>query len=46
MVTPLIQFKKFDAGRQAQIKACLAQLLALPELSKDLYEKVAKALAN
>lgn len=46
MVTPLIQFKKLDEGRQGKIKACLAQLLALPELSKDVYEKVAKALAN
>jgi aminopeptidase N len=46
MVTPLIQFRKFDVGRQTQIKACLAQLLALADLSKDMYEKVSKALAN
>lgn len=46
MVTPLIQFGKFDKARQSQIKACLGQLLALPELSKDMYEKVSKALAN
>ncbi|WP_198780149.1 aminopeptidase N [Shewanella putrefaciens] len=46
MVTPLIQFGKFDKARQSQIRACLGQLLALPELSKDMYEKVSKALAN
>lgn len=46
MVTPLIQFSKFDAARQAKIKACLTRLLALPELSKDLFEKVSKALAQ
>lgn len=45
MVTPLIQFGKFDAARQDMIKACLNQLLALPNLSKDLFEKVSKALA-
>lgn len=45
MLTPLIQFSKFDLQRQAQMKACLAQLLALPDLSKDMYEKVSKALA-
>ncbi|PIW62872.1 aminopeptidase N [Shewanella sp. CG12_big_fil_rev_8_21_14_0_65_47_15] len=46
MVTPLIQFGKFDKARQSQIRACLGQLLALPELSKDMYEKVSKALTN
>jgi aminopeptidase N len=45
MVTPLIQFAKFDLKRQAQIRACLNELLALPNLSKDVYEKVSKALA-
>jgi aminopeptidase N len=44
MVTPFIQFSKFDAPRQAKIKVCLTQLLALDNLSKDLYEKVSKAL--
>ncbi|MGI2216711.1 aminopeptidase N [Shewanella baltica] len=46
MVTPLIQFHKFDLERQTLIKACLGQLLALPDLSKDMYEKVSKALAK
>ncbi|WP_028764936.1 aminopeptidase N [Shewanella colwelliana] len=44
IITPLIQFKKFDSARQTKMKDSLAQILALPDLSKDLYEKVAKAL--
>jgi aminopeptidase N len=46
IVTPLIQFAKYDVARQQQMKACLQQLLDLPDLSKDLYEKVSKALAQ
>ncbi|MGL5485407.1 MAG: DUF3458 domain-containing protein, partial [Shewanella sp.] len=46
MVTPLIQFSKFDETRQSKIKACLTRLLDLPGLSKDLFEKVSKALAQ
>ncbi|PTA50413.1 aminopeptidase N [Shewanella morhuae] len=46
LVTPLIQFHKFDLGRQTLIKTCLEQLLALPDLSKDMYEKVSKTLAS
>ncbi len=45
LVTPLIQFAKFDQERQHKMKACLQELLALETLSKDLYEKVSKALA-
>ena len=45
IITPMIQFSKFDIERQTLIKDCLTDLLALPELSKDLYEKVTKALA-
>ena len=45
IITPLIQFNKFDIVRQAQMKKSLKRILALPELSKDLYEKVSKALA-
>ncbi|MFQ6371070.1 aminopeptidase N [Shewanella sp. YIC-542] len=44
IITPLIQFGKLDAQRQQQIRQCLQQLLALPDLSRDLYEKVTKAL--
>ncbi|MBT1445667.1 aminopeptidase N [Shewanella sp. JM162201] len=46
IVTPLIQFAKFDAKRQGMMKACLNELLTLPELSRDLFEKVSKALAQ
>ncbi|QSX32161.1 aminopeptidase N [Shewanella avicenniae] len=45
IMTPLIQFGKFDAQRQALIKGCLQQLIDLPELSRDVYEKASKALA-
>ncbi|WP_064792265.1 aminopeptidase N [Shewanella woodyi] len=44
LITPLIQFKKFDLDRQKLMKASLEKILALPDLSKDLYEKVSKAL--
>ncbi|MEC4724327.1 aminopeptidase N [Shewanella sp. D64] len=44
LITPLIQFKKFDQHRQALMKSCLERILALPELSTDLYEKASKAL--
>ncbi|GIU53309.1 aminopeptidase N [Shewanella sp. KT0246] len=44
MITPLIQFSKFDAKRQQKMKDCLLRLKALPNLSKDLFEKVEKAL--
>ena len=44
LITPLIQFKKFDIHRQNLMKASLARILSLPELSSDLYEKVSKAL--
>ncbi|MCL1124925.1 aminopeptidase N [Shewanella surugensis] len=44
IITPLIQFKKFDVERQRLMKASLQQLLDLPDLSKDLFEKVSKAL--
>lgn len=45
IITPLIQFKKFDDSRQSLMKKSLERILALPDLSKDLYEKVSKALA-
>ncbi|QYK03015.1 aminopeptidase N [Shewanella psychrotolerans] len=45
IITPLILFKKFDKSRQELMKASLESILNLPDLSKDLYEKVTKALA-
>ena len=44
MITPLIQFAKFDQVRQDLMKQALVTLQNLPDLSKDLYEKVNKAL--
>jgi aminopeptidase N len=45
LVTPLIQFSRLDDARQTLIKVRLQQLMALPALSRDLYEKISKALA-
>ncbi|MFD1006799.1 aminopeptidase N [Oceanisphaera ostreae] len=45
LITPLIQFARLDDARQQQIKARLQQLMALPDLSRDLFEKISKALA-
>lgn len=45
IITPMIQFKKYDNQRQELIKSALKELLALDNLSKDLFEKVSKALA-
>lgn len=45
LLTPLLAYKQYDAGRQALMKAQLERLAALPNLSKDLFEKVDKALA-
>ncbi|MCL1048088.1 aminopeptidase N [Shewanella abyssi] len=45
IITPLIQFKKFDLERQALMRSSLQEILAINDLSKDLYEKVTKALS-
>ncbi|WP_394205812.1 aminopeptidase N [Shewanella waksmanii] len=45
IITPLIQFKKYDLSRQQKMRATLQALLDLDNLSKDLFEKVSKALA-
>ncbi len=44
MITPLIQYKKLDESRQKIIIIELQQLAELPGLSKDLFEKISKAL--
>jgi aminopeptidase N len=46
LITPLIQFKRLDAKRVALIKKQLTRLLAIDNLSLDLFEKVTKALAH
>ncbi|MCO4798014.1 MAG: aminopeptidase N [Colwelliaceae bacterium] len=40
LITPLIQFKRFDNHRQLLMKAELTKLAELPKLSKDLKEKL------
>lgn len=45
IMTPLIQFAKFDQGRQQVMRDCLRQLQAMPDLARDLFEKVEKALS-
>ncbi|GGB37969.1 aminopeptidase N [Oceanisphaera marina] len=45
LITPLIQFARLDDARQGLIKARLQQLMALPDLSRDLFEKISKAQA-
>lgn len=44
LVTPLIQFKGFDKARQKLMRAELDKLNNLPNLSKDLKEKLDAAL--
>jgi len=45
MIEPLIRLKRYDEARQALMRAALEQLLTLDNLSRDLYEKITKALA-
>ncbi|MRT54586.1 aminopeptidase N [Enterobacteriaceae bacterium RIT693] len=45
LVEPLIRLKRYDAERQAKMRAALEQLKGLENLSGDLFEKIAKALA-
>jgi aminopeptidase N len=44
MVKPLIHWKKYDPQRQALMQASLQKILAVDELSKDVYEIVEKSL--
>jgi len=45
LITPLIDFKKFDKARQTLMVTQLQRLRELPNLAADLYEKVERALA-
>ena len=45
LIEPLIRLKRYDEKRQAKMRAALEQLKGLENLSGDLYEKIAKALA-
>jgi len=44
MLTAFSSWKRLDAGRQELIKAQLQRILALPELSKDVFEIASKTL--
>ncbi|MCF6218840.1 MAG: aminopeptidase N [Gammaproteobacteria bacterium] len=44
LVTPLVSWRKYDEPRQLLMKAELEKIAATPELSKDVYEMVNKAL--
>ena len=45
LITPLIDFKKFDDARQTLMITQLQRLRELPDLAADLYEKIERALA-
>ena len=45
LIEPLIRLKRYDAKRQALMRAALEQLKGLENLSGDLFEKISKALA-
>jgi len=45
LVPPLGRWRRFDASRQALMKAQLERLAAAKELSRDVYELVMKGLA-
>jgi aminopeptidase N len=44
LIVPLIQFKRLDEGRKTLIRTELQKLAARPDLARDLYEKVSRAL--
>lgn len=44
IVTPLIHWRRYNGARPALMQAQLQKLLSIPDLSKDLYEVVSKAL--
>ncbi len=43
-LTPLTRWKKYDATRQSLMRAQLQRIMQVPDLSKDVYEIVAKSL--
>ncbi|MWN32585.1 MULTISPECIES: aminopeptidase N [unclassified Gilliamella] len=44
LIDPLIRLKRYDENRQKQMRQSLEALLKIENLSKDLYEKINKAL--
>ncbi|MWP61336.1 aminopeptidase N [Gilliamella sp. Pas-s25] len=45
LIDPLIRLKRYDEKRQQQMRKALEALLKIENLSKDLFEKISKALA-
>lgn len=45
LIEPLIRLKRYDKERQALMRQALEELKGLENLSRDLYEKITKALA-
>jgi aminopeptidase N len=46
LIGPLGHWRRFDANRQARMKAALERVLAAEGLSRDVYEIASKALAE
>ena len=46
MVSCFNSWRRYDPGRQALMKEQLGRVAAAPELSKDVYEIVARALGS
>lgn len=46
IITPMLQFKRYNQTHQALIESQLARLFSSTGLSKDLFEKLSKALAQ
>ena len=44
MLTPFSRWRRFDVGRQEQMKKELARILAEPGLARDVYELAAKSM--
>jgi aminopeptidase N len=44
ILAPLTRWRKYDDKRQAQMKAQLSRILAVEDLSKDVFEIVSKSL--
>lgn len=45
LITPLLQFKRYDEVRSEKMRTVLETLAKKEDLSRDLYEKVTRALA-
>jgi aminopeptidase N len=45
MLPPLGRWKRFDEGRAALMRRELGRILAVPELSKDVFEQASKSLS-